>query len=202
METIKITKQSRSYQQIDSLVIIVAALATSLDYRNQGAANYNPGDYIVAVGKSTNKMVRFPIFGPVEAALINKKPDQIAIVVEEIAPSKHNYNKTITVLSKTLDHVFLPFLIDFYESNIKEATGKFGDFKTNSESWPDSWQMGWVVRNAIAHNHKIDFRDKNSKPRTWSGVTISKENDGEPIADFFNSADLIILLLEMEKSLK
>jgi hypothetical protein len=198
MEIIKITKQNRSYEQFYSLTVILASIYTALQYRNSGAVFCNPKDPIVAEGSATNKMIEFPIFDIVEEVLRNVKRDCIEIVIKDFAPSPANYEKDIKVLDSTLNSIFLPFVLEFYENYAEEAKLKFGD----NESHPDSWRMGWVIRNAIAHNHKIDFRDKNSKPRTWSGVTISKENDGEPIADFFNSADLIILLLEMEKSLK
>lgn len=202
MEIINITKESKSYEHIDSLIIIVAALATAIEYRNCGVAKYNLGDYIVVEGNSTNKMIRFPLFGPLEAALVNKKLDLIEIIIQDIEPSPNKYDKTIDVLNKTMEYIFLPLLLDFYERYRNLAELKFGKYKSSPEAWSDSWQMAWVVRNAIAHNHKIDFIEKNPKPKTWSGITISKEDQGKPLDFFFNFADLIILLFEMEKDLE
>jgi hypothetical protein len=197
METIKITKQNRSYEQFYSLTVILASLYTALEYRLTGAVVCNPKDPIIAEGSATNKMIEFPNFGIVEEILKNIKRDSIEIVIKDFAPSPHNYEKEIKILNSTLNSIFLPFVLEFYENYAEEAKLKFGDYKSH----PDSWRMGWVVRNAIAHNHKIDFRGRNSESRTWSGVTISAKNNGTPLSDFYNFVDLIILLLEMEKDL-
>jgi len=59
MEEIIITKSSRCYSEIDSLIIVMAALSLSMDYKHSGKANYNPGDYLVAEGLSTGKWLGY-----------------------------------------------------------------------------------------------------------------------------------------------
>ena len=201
METINITKQNKSYEQINSLVITLAGLATALEYRNKGEARYNPGDYIIVEGKSTNKMIGFPLVGPVEAALKNRRLETIQITIENLSPSPNKYEKTVDVLKRTMDYIFSPILLDFYERYLCQAEQKFGKYKSTPDTWPDSWQFAWVVRNAIAHNYKIHFDKKDPKPKSWFGITISKEHQGVPLKNLFNFADLIVLLFAMERDL-
>ncbi len=100
-----------------------------------------------------------------------------------------------------MGYIFSPVFLDFYERYLDQAEQKFGKFKSTPDKWPDSWQFAWVIRNAIAHNYKIYFKEEDPKPTTWLGITISKDEQGIPLENLFNFADLIVLLFAMEKDL-
>jgi len=198
MEEIIITKSSRCYSEIDSLIIVMAALSLSMDYKHSGKANYNPGDYLVAEGLSTGKMVRLPLYGPIEAVLMNKKPDQITLTVEKKSPPTVRYETHTDALKQTVNYIITPYFVTFYENNSNHAVSKFGsDYK----KWPSTWRMGWVVRNALSHNGKIFFKNLTTPAIDWNGIIVTTAFQHKPIHDIFSFADILLLLLEMETEL-
>ena len=198
MHTIEINKQSRSYQEIDSLIIVIAALGISFEYKINNAVNYKPGDYVTLEGLSTQKMIRLPLYGPVEAAINNQKPDIIAITIEEMAPSINRYQVNTSALSNTIDYIFSPYFVTFYENNYSDAETKFGN---DFVKWHVAWRMGWVVRNALSHNGRIHFKKLSTPPITWKGLTISPEQQNTPLRSILNFTDMLLLLFDMEAAL-
>lgn len=199
MQEIIITKSSRCYSEIDSLIIVMAALQLSLDYKHSGQANYNPGDYLVAEGLSTGKMVRLPIYGPIEAVIANKKPDEIRITVETLSPPQVRYATYTDALIQTINYIIMPYFVTFYENNSNDAIAKFGSDFTK---WSSTWKMGWVVRNALSHNGKIFFKNLSTPPIDWKGIVVTTSFQHKPLHDIFSFADILLLLLEMEEELK
>ena len=62
--------------------------------------------------------------------------------------------------------------------------------------------MAWVVRNAMAHNGNIYFQNLNTLPINWNYVTITPLDQNKELKKFLNFTDTLILLFEMEESLK
>jgi hypothetical protein len=199
MDVIKITKDSRIFSEIDSLVIVIASLAISLEFKLTGAANFKPDNFIILEGFSTGKMVRLPLFGPIETALKGLKPDSIEITIEDMKPSIQTYQETTSALRKTINYVFSPYFVTFYEKNYEEAKQKFDK---DYNKWPSSWRMGWVVRNALSHNGRVFFRNLEKAQIEWKGVSISPVHQDTPIENFLNFTDILILLFDMEFDLK
>lgn len=154
---------------------------------------------MVLEGLASGKMIRLPLFGPIETTIKNLKPDLIEITIEDLSPSTQKYEKNITILGKTIDHITLPHLIMFYESNLSDAEVKFG--KTNHAKWPASWRMGWVVRNALSHNNRIHYKTKETPPVTWNLLTVSPSMQDIPIGTLVNFTDIVLLIFDMENDL-
>jgi len=199
MDIIKITKNSKCFSEIDSLIIVVASLAISFEYKLNGFAVYNPGDYAALEGLSSSKIVRLPLYGPVETALNDLKPDLIEITIEDKKPSIQTFQVWTSALQKTINYIFSPYFVIFYENNYSEARQKFGkDFL----KWPASWRMGWVVRNALSHNGKVYFKNLTTPSIDWKGVVISTSQQDKPIESILNFTDILLLLFDMESDLK
>ncbi|MFH6960792.1 hypothetical protein ACHRV1_25630 [Flavobacterium aquidurense] len=198
MHTVVIKKGNRSYDQIDSLIIVIAAIAISFEYKIKNTAIYNPGDYVALEGLSTHKIIRLPLHGPIEAALQNLKPDTIEITVEDMAPTSTTYQVNTSALQNTIDYIFSPYFVAFYENNFSAAKTKFG---TDFITWPVSWRMGWIVRNALSHNQKIYFTNLSTPAITWKGVTISPNQQNIPLRNILNFTDILLLLFDMERDL-
>jgi hypothetical protein len=199
MDILKVTKSSKCFSEIDSLIIVIASLAISFEYKLNGVAVYNPEDYAVLEGLSSGKMVRLPLHGPVEAALKGLKPDLIEITIEDMKPSTQTYQVNTSALQKTINYIFSPYFVVFYENNYSDARQKFGkDFS----KWPVSWRMGWVVRNALSHNGKVFFKDLTTPSIYWKGVVVSPSQQDTPIETILNFTDMLLLLFDMESDLQ
>ncbi len=199
MRKIIITKNSNCYEQINSLIIILAALAISLDYRKSGAAIYKPGEYISLEGMAIKSKIKLPLFGPIEAVMMNKKPNNINIEIVELDKVDESGKHVISVLEETIYYIFLPIFVNFYENNSSHFEKIYAK---NYNLWPDSWRMAWVVRNAMAHNGNIYFQNLNTLPINWNYVTITPLDQNKELKKFLNFTDTLILLFEMEESLK
>ncbi len=176
----------------------MAALSLSMEYKHSGKANYNPGDYLVAEGLSTGKMVRLPLYGPIEAVLINRKPDQITLTVEKKSPPTVRYETYTDALKQTINYIITPYFVTFYENNLNYAINKFG---SDYSKWSGVWRMGWVVRNALSHNGKIFFKNLKTPDIDWNGIIVTTSFQHKPIHEIFSFADILLLMLEMEAEL-
>jgi hypothetical protein len=196
MEIIKIGKNSLLYPEINSMVIIFAALCISINYKNNGT-EIKPGEYATIECLSLNKCVCLPVYGPVEAVIDNKKPDLIEITVMDFCkPSQRIVEFEFIETSK---YLISPFFITFYERCYDTAKKKFG---VNYSSWPDSWRMAWVVRNSLSHNGCIYYKDLKTPSVTWKGISISPSDQDKPLLyKYYSIGDLVILMIDMEKDL-
>ena len=78
-------------------------------------------------------------------------------------------------------------------------------FSTDRTKWPAAWQMGWLIRNGLAHGGTVHFDlRRNPKPSLvcWRGLSISASQQGDTIlGNFVNVGDLIVMTLDMEEDL-
>ena len=199
MRIITITNKSKCYEEINSLSVILAALAIALEYRKTGKAIYKQRDHIALEGHSLKEKIKLPIYGPIEVALIDKKPIEINIEIAKLDLVNQSGKLSISVLEKTIYFIFMPMFVTFYENNYKHFEKHFGK-KYNL--WPDAWRMAWVVRNAMSHNGNIYFKDLNTSPINWNVVTISPLDQNKELKTFLNFTDTLLLLFDMEESLK
>ena len=95
-----------------------------------------------------------------------------------------------------------PYVVNQFERGRHAIEGKFS---TDRIKWPPSWQLGWLIRNGLAHGGAVHFdlrRNPNPSPVSWHGLSISAAQQGNRIlGNFVNVGDLIVLSLEMEEAL-
>src|SRR4051812_49343546 len=86
--TYPIRGASPAFQDIHSLTIAIAGVAIALTHRGGGSIAFNPGDYLAFEARASRQEVRLPLYGPIEAALIPRKPDVIELtVIDAVQPS-------------------------------------------------------------------------------------------------------------------
>jgi len=195
MDTIKISNDHCLFPEVNNLIIVIAGLATAMEYYEKGSVNFEPGSFVMVEGLSTGVMVRLPLHGPVEAAIQNKKPDAIELTVEMSAPSKEKYTTTTAGFKEVINFIFMPYLVSFYERKLQEVKNKF---TSKNGDWPVAWRMAWVVRNAISHDGNVSYKNPSTLGVTWRGLTISPSNQGQQVlGGLMSTADLLILMIDM-----
>ncbi len=97
-----------------------------------------------------------------------------------------------------MDALFQPFVVNYYERHVADIRTRYGG---NTNVWPDAWQMGWMVRNAVSHGGYVHFRDSTRQPVRWGGLEVSPKDQGTKIlGNIINYGDLILLMIAMEES--
>lgn len=117
-----------------------------------GKVNHKPGDFLTIEAKHLDMQIRVPLVGPIQAALDNTDPELIQLEVIEGRKNDRGILYATSGFQKFIDTIFLPFLVSYFEKYKHEITEKHS---ASSDSWPDSWRMGWAVRNAASHNGRV-----------------------------------------------
>lgn len=91
-------------------------------------------------------------------------------------------------------------ITNYYERYLAEIEGKWGNDRTR---WPGVWNFGRVLRNAMSHGGRIDFRNKNASSVKWRGLIYSPADEGRLVlhTDLW-PGDLYYLLREMDEARK
>lgn len=194
--TYKIVPSTGFYPQLNALLIALQGVAVAAELRLMGAVAHSSGDYLTIQAKHLQKEVRVPLVGPVEAALANRKPDEVHLtVVHGTTTSNHVY--WTSGFAEFVDAIFLPFLVNYHERYRSEIEAKHHQGRT---SWPAPWQMSWALRNAASHSGKV-FEKATQAPVSWQGLTFSPNDEpARTILSLVNGADILLLLLEMEEA--
>ena len=89
--------------------------------------------------------------------------------------------------------------VRYFEKFREQIEAKYGSDTTR---WPDCWNFGRVVRNALAHDGLIEMRNAQSAPVAWRGVTIGPCNNGKVLfsrSEFLDVADLVALVEDLDR---
>jgi hypothetical protein len=193
-------------QEIYPLLISCSAIYIAASCRsNQGCAS-KPEDACVIDCRHINARVVLPLHGFIEHALGGLPLVGMGVGV---LPGRRRALSDPTLTSgfrDVFDRMIQPFLVNHF------VRGRETIEKRHTEkrpSWPSSWQMGWLVRNALSHDGKVYFESgkrgdqgrTTPKPVHWRGLEIRPEDQGTPIlGNLVSFGDLIILALEMEEA--
>lgn len=195
--TYKITKTTGFYPELNTLLISLQSVAIAAELYRAGKVQTNPGDYVTIEAKHLLKEVRLPLYGPVQAAMMNAQPDEIHLS-EVHGKTKSPLLFWTSGFQNFVDALFLPFLVNFHQRN-RDALIK--GFSQDRTSWPAAWQMSWALRNAASHGGKV-FEKATQKPVMWQGITFGPGDEpAKCLTSMVNGADLLLLMIEMEESL-
>lgn len=194
--TYRILQSTGCYPEVNTLLIALQGVAVAAELHVTGTVKYQPGDYLTVEAKHLKGEVRLPIVGPVEAALANKKPDEIHVtIINGSTPCTLKYSTSGFV--EFINAIFLPFLVTYHERYRAELESKFKGGRTN---WPSPWQMSWALRNAASHGGKV-FEKATQQPVCWRGLTFSPSDEpAVKILSLVTGADILALMLEMEET--
>lgn len=194
----QISQQVGFFDELNTLVTATAAVAIAADLHVSGSVTYQPGDYLTIVGKHVDSRVRMPLAGPIAVALAGRKPDVIELAVVPGRDRERGYAYKTSGLVALLDSLFQPFIVNYYERWVDDIRSRVS---TDRTSWPASWQMGWMIRNAVSHGGNVHFRHQSQQPVSWRGLTVSPADQGKQVlGHFINQGDLLVLLIDMEES--
>lgn len=198
ISTYKIIKSTGFYTELNVLLIALQGVAVTAGRLLNGGLIHNVGDYLTIQAKYLQKEVRVPLVGPVEAALANRKPDEVQLnVVHGITSSSHAY-WTIG-FEEFINAIFLPFLVSYHQRYRPEIEARHRQGRT---SWPASWQMSWALRNAVSHSGKV-FEKATQAPVAWRGLIFGPSDEpARTILSLINGGDILLLLLDMEEARK
>lgn len=87
--------------------------------------------------------------------------------------------------------------IKYFEQSRDAIEVKFGD----AANWPDVWNFGRTVRNALTHRGVIDIRNPRALPVSWKGIDLAPSDNGKTLLDphaYLGVGDLLTLMEEMD----
>ncbi len=190
-EKILFTKSHRFFDGAVTYFSSLASVNLVRDSIRKGFAEpYEKNEAFVFVGKLTNVTYRFFPYDTYSKIMENSWPSQIELGV--VAKVKEPA-KTISGFKYFYSSITQSTFINYFES-IKS------DIKGLSNP-PDILEFGRVIRNAFAHNNKIDIRNKDASPVKWKTLEYSYKDTGRQI--LFNDVDpveIMILMKEMDES--
>lgn len=105
--------------------------------------------------------------------------------------------KTQQLMYRLVGDAFL----SYYERNIDTINRLFG--KESDGMWPPAWEFGWAIRNACAHDGKINFKHSGRAPVQWKSLSYSYESNGRQVLfGDMTAVELILLMEDMDAEMK
>jgi hypothetical protein len=193
----QVTKGTGFFSEINTLLIALQGVAVSTELYLSGKVAHKPGDYVTVEAKHLNARVRLPLYGPIQAALANKKPDIIEITVVSGKESEREFAHWTSGFQEFVLSIFLPFLVSYHEAYRAQIEKRFS---AGRHTWPEPWQMSWAIRNAASHNGRV-FDKLGQRPVFWRGLDFSPADEpNKQILNLVNGGDLLVLMLELEET--
>lgn len=96
-------------------------------------------------------------------------------------------------------HLISNAYLSFYEKLLPQITQAYG---SENKKWPNELRFAGVIRNAYAHNGKIEIRNSTDIPVEWKDLKYSYTDNGKPIKEDFNVVEIIDLMLMISNFLK
>lgn len=151
--------------------------------------------------------VELPARGTVESALLDSRPQKIAIyIADNLGPPPSAVPRMVRQGSaKTLFPILVMMisavLVNFYETYrpwIQDPKNCGMDVT----QWPEAINFGRVIRNFISHHGKVHFEKVTSPAVSWHHIAYSPTDKGRVvIGTEVSYADLLILMIEMSADL-
>lgn len=188
----------------DFLPLLATCSATyaAVQVHTTGCFISAPDHAFVISCKHLDLRVALPLHGPIEDALQNRVLAGIAIGVLQGRALTSMPGFESEGFRDLFDRMIHPYVVNQFERGRPLIEGRFS---TDRTKWPAAWQMGWLIRNGLAHGGTVHFdlrRKTDPSPVYWHGLSISVKQQNQPIlGNFVNIGDLIVLSLEMEEDL-
>ena len=163
-----------------------------------GSATFNPGDYATIESRRGHFQVRLPIYGPITSALQGSNPNAIQIQ-KELKNEPKRYAVYSSRLKQPIESVFASNFLRYYVIGEAKLISSVG----SDWSWGDNWRFAWAIRNALAHNGRIEFRNAQKRAVEWDGLRYDASNNQHPVFEQdIGPADLISLMIDMDNELR
>lgn len=163
-----------------------------------GAVRFAPGDYVCVESRRGHFQIRLPLHGPVAAALAGQRPHSMQIEIEPRIETRQ-YACTTDGLQQAIDGVLFANFLRYYVTGataLAEALGS--DWR-----WGKHWRFAWVLRNALAHDGRLAFRNAQKNAVEWDGLRYDASDNELPVFERdIGAADLILLMIDMDIELR
>lgn len=198
----QISAARNCFQELLPLLATCSATYAVVQVHTARRFSSAPDHAFVITCKHLDARVALPLHGPIEDALQNRKPEGVGIGVLDGRGSIPTPGFESAGFKDLFDRMIHPYVVNQFERGRLAIEGRFTADRTK---WPPPWQMGWLIRNGLAHGGTVHFdlrRNVNPNPVIWHGLSISaKQQDEVILGNFVNVGDLIVLSLEMEEDL-
>lgn len=197
-----IIKRAQCHYFDDLATYIIAVVSTTLMFEihksENGASPYRKNDRMVLDAKQLPKRLKIYPYDLLDTFFKQDKwPQELRIEEEDVKLPPKSAVLGTGIFERILA-LYSSVLGNYYEKNIDVIRSKFGD---DAQIWPTVWNFGRVVRNAFYHNNCIKIDNKNAKV-SWKNLSYDYSDNGKVIlnTDIW-PADLIYLMIEMDKHL-
>jgi len=200
----------RLFEPVNSLASSLAAYSIAITVASEGSQAFSEknayGFYGFPAGCNAglrcvqfDRIVRLPVSGPIEAHIAHRHPDEIRVGILEFERTDYEPPGIIRTLRQMPTELMQSAFIPFYENYKSHIKGAFG---SDTYNWPDTWNFGRVIRNAMSHRGEIYFKNPNARPVSWRHLSYSPEDTGRlVIGEELIAGDLFILMVEMDDAL-
>jgi hypothetical protein len=188
----------RLHERLNTLLIVTSSIGIAAEAIKGAPVTLKPGEYVTVECAQTDKEIRLPFVGPVEAAIAGRIPDAIELDFLSKSASPQHVVKT-GGFAIVLASIVAPFLTDFYERHLDWLRKTCGD---DPYKWPEVWNFARVVRNSVAHGGTIHFTNQNAAAVKWRDLRYGPSDNGRTV--LFNDmsvGDFITLMFEMNDEL-
>lgn len=195
--------QHRFFDGLVTFLSSMSNLAIAVAAAHSGVAGvFLPTEYATLEGSPTitNVELRFFPRQLVMDIANNGWPSTITLTEHPLGPSQlPPAQVTLTGLQLYQQQILAGVFGTYYENSVDQARSTFGNDVT---AWPNEWNFGRVVRNALSHGNRIHFANPSATPVQWRGVIVSPADNGMHVfPQTLNAVELIYLMDDMDSSL-
>lgn len=180
---------------LNHFLVLTASISIAATHFLKGQVIIDEGDYIAIECNQFPLEVHLPLNGPIQAALNEKRPDEIHVNFVLTPVETKAYRLNTSGFSETLRQTITPIFVHFFENAKHSLKCQFGK---NPEQWPPIWDFARVVRNACAHGGHLHMAGIKPHPVSWHHLKYHQTLNGRQIvgADL-SVGDMLVLLFEL-----
>lgn len=188
----------RCFDDVANYLTCFVSLALLAELYVRGSAAKYGGDHVVVItGKQASVTLTFypaPLLNGFVAA---DPPDALEIDVATVdVPDDAQlhlgpFERPVHVLGQGM-------FTGFYEREVEHIFKRYGNDRW---SWPEAWNFGRVIRNAVSHDGQVNLESSKGSV-SWRGLTYGPEDYGRVVWQDLWPGDLVVLMLDMDAQLR
>ena len=152
----QISAARNCFQELLPLLATCSATYAAVQVHTARRFRSAPDHAFVITCKHLDARVALQLHGPIEDALQNRKPEGVGIGVLDGRGSIPTPGFESAGFKDLFDRMIHPYVIKQFERGRLAIQGRFSADRTK---WPPPWQMGWLIRNGLAHGGMVHFFD-------------------------------------------
>lgn len=203
MPKLKLEKdKNASFDYISSYVLSFVSLTLTFEvYGSSSPGIYLENHTISLTSKQQEKGIIFYPYDILNKFFINGTwPDSLYYEIkDEKFETQPPPRLPLGHLEKPLFGFSQSVISNFYENNKNIIESKYNN---DPSLWPNEWNFARIIRNSVSHGNKIYIANTKAPNVKWYNLSYGPLDNGKPVIHYdIWPGDLILLILEMEKSL-